>query len=492
MIPAGLVILFLLLMRNKGPDFLGKLTSSGAVKANPNNNAKITFSDVAGVEEAKQELVEIVDFLKNPKKYLDLGGRIPKGVLLVGPPGTGKTLLAKAVAGEAGVPFFSLSGSNFVEMFVGIGAARVRDLFNQAHKNAPCIVFIDEVDAVGRQRGAGLGGGHDEKEQTLNQLLVAMDGFEPRTGIIVLAATNRPDVLDPALLRAGRFDRQVVVSRPDVRGREEILKVHARGKKLDSDVNLQILAQMTSGFTGADLENLLNEGALLTARENKTQIGMKELEKAIDRIIAGPEKPNMVMSLENKKTTAYHEIGHALVTFFEKDADPLHKLTIIPRGMALGVTMMRPKEDHLNYTKNQLLAKIKVLLGGRVAEEIIFGDITTGAENDLERATALLRNMILRFGMSEKLGPLTYGQKNEQVFLGRDFGHTKDYSDETATKIDIEMLEMITNLKEEVKQLLLSKRTHMDAIAEILLERETLDALEFEEIINQVDENPLV
>ncbi len=453
---------------------------------------KITFADVAGIDESKQELQEVVDFLKNSEKYLAIGARIPKGVLLVGAPGTGKTLLAKAVAGEAGVPFFSISGSDFVEMFVGVGASRVRDLFEQAKKNAPCIVFVDEIDAVGRQRGAGLGGGHDEREQTLNQLLVELDGFESTTGIIVLAATNRPDILDSALLRPGRFDRQVVIDRPDVAGREAILKVHAKGKPFAADVNLKVLARRTPGFTGADLSNMLNEGALLAARINKREIFMEDLEQAIDKVLAGPERRSRIITPKDKEITAYHEVGHALIAFCEKDSDPLHKVTIIPRGMALGITMTLPEEDHLNLSRAQLLARIKVLLGGRIAEETVFGDITTGAQNDLQKATELLRKMVTQFGMSEKLGPMTFGQTNEHVFLGRDFGHVRDYSEEIATQIDAEMKKMITKLYDDAKKLLLGKRKHMDALAQVLLDKETIEKDEFKEIVDKVDNGTFV
>ena len=461
-------------------------------KLQQDTKVKITFSDVAGIDESKQELQEVVDFLKTSEKYLAIGARIPKGVLLVGAPGTGKTLLAKAVAGEAGVPFFSISGSDFVEMFVGGGASRVRDLFEQAKKNAPCIVFVDEIDAVGRQRGAGLGGGHDEREQTLNQLLVEMDGFESTTGIIVLAATNRPDILDSALLRPGRFDRQIVIDRPDIAGREAILKVHAKGKPLAPDVDLRILARRTPGFTGADLSNMLNEAALLAARKNKREIYMDDMEQAIDKVLAGPERKSRIITPKDKEVTAYHEVGHALVAHFEKGSDPLHKVTIIPRGMALGITMTLPEEDHLNLSRSQLLARIKVLLGGRVAEEVVFGDITTGAQNDLQKATELLRKMVTQFGMSEKLGPMTFGQTNEHVFLGRDFGHIRDYSEEIATRIDSEMKTIISKLYEDCTQLLKEKRKHMDAIVQILLDKETIEKDEFKEIVEKVDNGTFI
>ena len=453
---------------------------------------KITFADVAGIDESKQELQEVVDFLKNSEKYQAIGARIPKGVLIVGAPGTGKTLLAEAVAGEAAVPFFSISGSDFVEMFVGVGASRVRDLFDQAKKNSPCIVFVDEIDAVGRQRGAGLGGGHDEREQTLNQLLVEMDGFEATSGIIVLAATNRPDILDSALLRPGRFDRQIVLDRPDIAGREAILKVHAKGKPFAVDVDLKVLAKRTPGFTGADLSNMLNEAALLAARKNKREIFMDDLEHAIDKVLAGPEKKSKIITPKDKEVTAHHEIGHALVAYYEKNSDPLHKVSIIPRGMALGITMTLPEEDHLNLTKTQLLARIKVLLGGRIAEEIVFGDVTTGAQNDLQKATELLRRMVTQFGMSEKLGPMTFGQTNEHVFLGRDFGHVRDYSEEIATQIDAEMRRMISQLYDDVKKLLTEKRKHMDALSQVLLEKETIDKDEFTEIVEKVDKGTFV
>ena len=461
-------------------------------KLQHDSKVKITFADVAGIDESKQELQEVVDFLKNSEKYQAIGARIPKGVLLVGAPGTGKTLLAKAVAGEAGVPFFSISGSDFVEMFVGVGASRVRDLFEQAKKNSPCIVFVDEIDAVGRQRGAGLGGGHDEREQTLNQLLVEMDGFEAISGIIVLAATNRPDILDSALLRPGRFDRQIVIDRPDIAGREAILKVHAKGKPLAADVELKVLARRTPGFTGADLSNMLNEGALLAARKNKREIFMDDLEQAIDKVLAGPERRSRIITQKDKEVTAHHEVGHALVAYYEKNSDPLHKVTIIPRGMALGITMTLPEEDHLNLTKSQLLARIKVLLGGRIAEEIVFGDITTGAQNDLQKATELLRRMVTQFGMSEKLGPMTFGQTNEHVFLGRDFGHVRDYSEEIATQIDSEMKRIINNLYDEVKKLLGDKRKHMDALAQVLLEKETIEKDEFTDIVEKVDKGTFI
>ncbi|MBX9687610.1 MAG: ATP-dependent zinc metalloprotease FtsH [Candidatus Obscuribacterales bacterium] len=453
------------------------------------NKVKVTFQDVAGIDEAKQELQEIVDFLKNPEKFQALGARIPRGVLLVGAPGTGKTLMAKAVAGEAGVPFFSISGSDFVEMFVGVGASRVRDLFDQAKKHAPCIVFVDEIDAVGRQRGAGLGGGHDEREQTLNQLLVEMDGFEGTTGIIVVAATNRPDILDSALLRPGRFDRQVVLDPPDVLGREQILKVHGRGKPLSKNVELKTLARRTPGFTGADLSNLLNEAALIAARADKREIEMVDLEVAIDKVIAGPEKRSRIMPEKEKQMTAYHEVGHALMCHLLENAHPLHKVTIIPRGFALGMTMYLPEEDSLSTTKAQLIDTIGVCLGGRLAEEIIYGEdkVTTGAQNDLEKATKLARRMVTEFGMSERLGPMTFGKRNEHIFLGRDFGHERDYGERVAEVIDEEVKRIITEQYENVKQLLLKYREHMDAIVKVLLDKETLDGQEFAAIVKKIN-----
>lgn len=451
------------------------------------NKVKVTFGDVAGIDEAKQELQEIVDFLKNPEKFQALGARIPRGVLLVGAPGTGKTLLAKAVAGEAGVPFFSISGSDFVEMFVGVGASRVRDLFDQAKKHAPCIVFVDEIDAVGRQRGAGLGGGHDEREQTLNQLLVEMDGFEGTTGIIVVAATNRPDILDSALLRPGRFDRQVVIDRPDVLGREQILSVHSRGKPLAKDIELKTLAKRTPGFTGADLSNLINEAALLAARSDKREIEMLDLELAIDKVIAGPEKRTRIIAPKEKEMTAYHEVGHALMCILLKNAHPLHKVSIIPRGFALGLTMFFPEDDVLTQTRSQLIDQIGVSLGGRVAEEVIYGEITTGAHDDLEKSTKLARRMVTEFGMSDKLGPMTFGKRHEQVFLGRDFGHERDYGEQVATIIDQEVKRFISEQYDRVKDLITKHRPHMDAIVAVLLEKETLDKKEVDAIIDDVN-----
>ncbi|MGB9885791.1 MAG: ATP-dependent zinc metalloprotease FtsH [Moorellales bacterium] len=444
---------------------------------------RVTFSDVAGVDEAKEELQEVVEFLRNPRKYAELGARIPKGVLLYGPPGTGKTLLAKAVAGEAGVPFFSISGSDFVEMFVGVGAARVRDLFEQAKRNAPCIVFIDEIDAVGRHRGAGLGGGHDEREQTLNQLLVEMDGFNPNDGIIIMAATNRPDILDPALLRPGRFDRQIVVDVPDVHGREEILKVHARGKPLDSDVDLNVLARRTPGFTGADLANLFNEAALLAARRGKKRIGMDELEDAIERVVAGPEKKSRVISEFEKRLVAYHEAGHALLGHYLPHTDPLHKVSIIPRGRAGGYTLLLPKEDRRYMTKSQILDQVTMLLGGRVAEALVLKEISTGAQNDLERATELVRKLITEFGMSEELGPLTFGHRHDQVFLGRDLARDRNYSEAVAFSIDREARRIMDECYNRAKQILEEHMDKLHLVAQTLMEKETLEAEEFEALI---------
>ena len=451
-------------------------------KMQSENRPKVTFADVAGVDEAKEELAEIVDFLKYPKKYQAVGARIPKGVLLLGPPGTGKTLLARAIAGEAGVPFLSISGSDFVEMFVGVGASRVRDLFDQAKKSAPCIVFIDEIDAVGRQRGAGLGGGHDEREQTLNQLLVEMDGFDQNTGVILIAATNRADVLDPALLRPGRFDRQVVVDRADFRGREKILEVHARNKPLGKEVSLTTLAKRTPGFSGADLENLLNEAALLAARRNKSTIEMHECDEAIDRVMVGPERKSLIMSPREKETTAFHESGHALLGGLLDKSDPIHKVTIIPRGMALGLTWSLPEDDRHSRTREELIAQITMALGGRLAEEIKFGDVTTGASNDFEKATELARRMVTQYGMSE-LGPIQYGRGAHQVFLGRDFGDERSYSEEVASKIDGQVRMIIESAYSNGKQLLETNWSKVERMVESLLEYETVDADEVRAIL---------
>ena len=444
---------------------------------------KVTFSDVAGIDEAKEEVVEIIEFLKDPHKFQKLGGRIPKGVLIVGPPGTGKTLLAKAIAGEAGVPFFSISGSDFVEMFVGVGASRVRDLFEQGKKHAPCIIFIDEIDAVGRLRGAGLGGGHDEREQTLNQLLVEMDGFDTTEGVILIAATNRPDVLDPALLRPGRFDRQITVNRPDVRGRTEILKVHTKKVPLSKDVELEIISRGTPGFSGADLENLVNEAALLAARLNKTTVELKDFEFAKDKVLMGVERKSMVLTDEEKRTTAYHEAGHALMARLLPGTDPVHKVTIIPRGRALGLTMQLPTDDRHSYSKEFLYNNLAILMGGRVAEELVFNQITTGAGNDIERATDLARKMVCEWGMSEDLGPLTFGKKDEEIFLGREIATRRDYSEEIALKIDSEVRRLVTENYERTKRILLKNMAALKALAEALLEKEVLDAPEIDKII---------
>ena len=452
------------------------------------SKVKTTFKDVAGIDEEKKELEEIVDFLKNGEKYMKLGAKIPKGVLLVGPPGTGKTLMAKAVAGEANVPFFSISGSDFVEMFVGVGASRVRDLFEQAKKHQPCIIFIDEIDAVGRQRGAGLGGGHDEREQTLNQLLVEMDGFDANTNIIVIAATNRPDILDNALLRPGRFDRQIYINAPDVKGREQILEVHAKNKKLDSDVDLKILAKRTPGFTGADLQNLLNESALLAARKNKDKINMEDVDVSIDRVIAGVEKKSRVLTDKDKELTSYHEVGHALIDKLLPDANELHKVSIIPRGMALGVTWTRPKDESVHVSKAKLLAKIAVSLGGRAAEEIVYGknEVSTGASQDLINVTDIARKMVTAWGMSEKLGPMAYGKNQENVFMGRDFGHQRDYSEQIAYEIDEEIKNIVEERYELAKRLLTENRDMLEAISKELLDKETIDEQEFAQIMDRV------
>lgn len=453
-------------------------------KLHSDDKVKVTFKNVAGADEAKQELEEVVEFLKHPKKFNDLGARIPKGVLLMGPPGTGKTLLAKAVAGEAGVPFFTISGSDFVEMFVGVGASRVRDLFEQAKKSAPCIVFIDEIDAVGRQRGAGLGGGHDEREQTLNQLLVEMDGFAANEGIIIIAATNRPDILDPALLRPGRFDRQIVVDRPDVKGREAILRVHTKGKPIDSGVKVDVLARRTPGFTGADLSNLVNEAALLTARRNKKVIGMAELEESIERVVAGPERKSRVISERERRLTAYHEAGHTLIGLLQRHTDPVHKVSIIPRGRAGGYTLMLPKEDRYYATRTELLEQLRTLLGGRVAEEVVLKEISTGAQNDLQRASALVRQMITEYGMSDLLGPITFGRPtSQQVFLGRDISHDRNYGEEVASAIDKEVRTIIETAYSECRQMLIDNGDKLELIAQALLKHETLEAEELKNLM---------
>lgn len=449
---------------------------------------KVTFQDVAGADEERAELSEIVDFLKDPRKYIEIGARIPKGVLLVGPPGTGKTLLARAVAGEAEVPFFSISGSDFVEMFVGVGASRVRDMFENAKKNSPCIVFIDEIDAVGRQRGAGLGGGHDEREQTLNQLLVEMDGFDVNEGIIIIAATNRPDILDPALLRPGRFDREITVGLPDVNGREAILKVHTRNKKLSEAVDLKILARGTPGFTGADLENVVNEAALLAARKSLKRIGMLDLEESVERVVAGTQKTSRVISPFEKKIVAYHEAGHALVGYLLPHTDPVHKVSIIPRGRAGGYTLMFPEEDRYYMTRSELLDRVSTLLGGRVAEKLVLNDISTGAQNDLERATSIVRQMIMEYGMSESLGPITLGHKQDQVFLGRDLARDRNYSEEIAKAIDQEIRKTIDNCYQKAQEILEKERDKLESLAQALLDKETLDA---EEIKALVEGKPL-
>ncbi len=447
------------------------------------NRPTITFTDVAGVEEAKQELAEVVEFLKYPDKFAALGARIPRGVLLVGPPGTGKTLLARAVAGEAGVPFFSISGSEFVEMFVGVGASRVRDLFDQAKRNAPCIVFVDEIDAVGRQRGAGLGGSHDEREQTLNQILVEMDGFDTNTNVIVIAATNRPDVLDPALLRPGRFDRQVVLDNPDIRGRLQVLEVHARGKPFEKNVNLQQLASQTPGFSGADLQNLLNEGAILAARRNKKAIGMPELEEAIDRVISGPERKSRIISDREKAITAYHEVGHALVARMLPNLDPVHKITIVARGLAGGYTRLLPTEDRYLYTESQFKETLAFALGGHAAEQLIFGEVTTGASNDIERATGLARQMVTQYGMSEKLGPRAFGKKEELVFLGREIGEQRNYSEAVAQEIDNEIRNLISQAYNVAREILVKHKDKLVTVSEKLITEETIEGPIFDEIM---------
>ena len=466
----------------------GKTMSFGKSRArmiNPSDKNRVTFDDVAGVDEEKEELEEIVEFLKNPRKFTEMGARIPKGVLLVGHPGTGKTLLAKAVAGEAGVPFFFISGSDFVEMFVGVGASRVRDLFEEAKKKAPCIIFIDEIDAVGRQRGAGLGGGHDEREQTLNQLLVEMDGFSANEGVIVLAATNRPDILDKALLRPGRFDRQIVVSNPDVKAREQILEVHSRKKKLADDVDLKTIAKNTSGFSGADLENVLNEAALLAARRNLNEIGMQEVEDAMVKVTMGPEKRTRVRSEKEQKLVAFHEAGHAVVSRFLPTQDPVHQISIVPRGMAGGYTMYRPTEDKSFMSRTEMVENIVSLLGGRVAEQLVLNDISTGASNDIERATQIARSMVTKYGMSERIGTITLGSSQEEVFLGRDFAQTKDYSEETANIIDEEVKSIIDFAYKKAEEILKANMEKLTRVANVLLEKEKIDGEEFDEIFSE-------
>ena len=490
--PVGIVIIFLLfwffIMSSGNAQNGNKTMTFGKSKArilNPNDKNRVTFDDVAGVDEEKEELEEIVEFLKNPKKFTEMGARIPKGVLLVGQPGTGKTLLAKAVAGEAGVPFFIISGSDFVEMFVGVGASRVRDLFEEAKKKAPCIIFIDEIDAVGRQRGAGLGGGHDEREQTLNQLLVEMDGFSANEGVIVLAATNRPDILDKALLRPGRFDRQIVVSNPDVKAREQILEVHSRKKKLADDVDLKTIAKNTSGFSGADLENVLNEAALLAARRNLNEIGMQEVEDAMVKVTMGPEKRTRVRSEKEQKLVAFHEAGHAVVSRFLPTQDPVHQISIVPRGMAGGYTMYRPTEDKSFMSRTEMVENIVSLLGGRVAEQLVLNDISTGASNDIERATQIARSMVTKYGMSERIGTITLGSSQEEVFLGRDFAQAKEYSEETANLIDEEVKSIIDFAYKKAEEILKANMEKLTKVANVLLEKEKIDGDEFDEIFSE-------
>jgi cell division protease FtsH len=480
-----IVFFFVLTQQTQGGG--NRVMSFGKSKAklHTDDKKKVTFADVAGADEEKEELGEIVDFLKAPRRFIELGARIPKGVLLVGPPGTGKTYLAKAVAGEAGVPFFSISGSDFVEMFVGVGASRVRDLFEQAKKSSPCIIFIDEIDAVGRQRGAGLGGGHDEREQTLNQLLVEMDGFSINEGIIIIAATNRPDILDPALLRPGRFDRQIMVGIPDVKAREEILKIHARNKPLAMDVELEVLAKTTPGFTPADLENVMNESALLAARRNKRKIDIKDIEEAVIRVIAGPEKKSRVVSEQDRKLTAYHEAGHAVIQKLLPNADPVHQISIIPRGRAGGYTISLPKQDKYYMSKSELEQEIVSLLGGRVAEKLVLDDISTGAKSDIERATNIARKMITEYGMSDELGPMTFGTDHDEVFIGRDLARSRNYSEEVAAKIDKAIRGVIDNGYNHAEQLLKDNISKLHSVAQALLEREKLDEKEFEEIFAQ-------
>jgi cell division protease FtsH len=484
-LPILFIVGLLIFMMRQAQGSNNQAMSFGRSKARmiAGHRSTVTFKDVQGVDEAKQELAEVVEFLKYPEKFTKIGARIPSGVLLIGPPGTGKTYLAKAVAGEAGVPFFNLSGSEFVEMFVGVGASRVRDLFEKARQNAPCLIFVDEIDAVGRQRGAGLGGSHDEREQTLNQILVEMDGFESETNVIVLAATNRPDILDPALLRPGRFDRQVTLDRPDIRGREAILRVHAEGKPLESDVDLMVVAKETSGFTGADLENLLNEGAILAARANKRTISMEELEEAIDRVVAGPQRKGRVISEREKRVTAFHEIGHALVGHFMGEMDPVHKISIIARGKMGGYTRFLPPEDRSMMSQSQFEDQIATMMGGRSAELLVFDEVTTGASSDLERSTDIARQMVTRYGMSRKLGPRTFGKTDELVFLGRDIAETRNYSEAMAEQIDDEVTEIIMRAHDRATEVLRSHREHLDIISEYLLEHETMDVAALEALL---------
>jgi cell division protease FtsH len=491
-LPILLLIGIFIFIFRQGQGGGGRVMSFGKAKPRQvtKDQPKTTFEDVAGVDEAIEELAEVKEYLENPAKFQAMGAKIPKGVLLYGPPGTGKTLLARAVAGEAGVPFFSISGSDFVEMFVGVGAARVRDLFEQAKQNAPAIVFIDEIDAVGRHRGAGLGGGHDEREQTLNQLLVEMDGFDVRTGVILMAATNRPDILDPALLRPGRFDRHVVIDRPDLQGRRGILKVHARGKPLDPSVDLDVMARRTPGFTGADLANVTNEAALLAARFGNRNITMRELEEAIDRVVAGPERRTRLISEREKRIIAYHEAGHALVAHVLPNSDPVHKISVIPRGRALGYTLTLPTEDKFLVTREELVEELAMLLGGRVAEEMVIGDITTGAQNDLERATKISRQMVTEYGMSDELGPLTLGQKQGEVFLGRDFAAHPDYSDQVAFEIDTEVRRLIDEAHDQALDILKAEKRKLDEIAAALIERETIEKEDLEKLLEGLEKRP--
>ncbi len=488
-IPMVLIVGIFFFIMQQGQGSGGKVMQFGKARAklHTDERQKVTFADVAGVDEVREELEELVEFLKDPRKYNALGARIPKGVLLYGPPGCGKTLLARAVAGESGVPFFSISGSDFVEMFVGVGASRVRDLFEQAKKHSPCIIFIDEIDAVGRQRGAGLGGGHDEREQTLNQLLVEMDGFAANEGVIVIAATNRPDILDPALLRPGRFDREITVDAPDVIGRRQILDIHARNKPLDNSIDLEVVARRTPGFTGADLANVFNEAALLAARYNKNAISMEEMEQAVERVIAGPEKKSRIISDSEKKLVAYHEAGHAVVSYFLPNTDPLHKVSIIPRGRAGGYTLLLPKEDRHYATKSQLSDELVMLLGGRMAERLVLKDVSTGAQNDLERATDRVREMITRYGMSDELGPLTFGKRQDTVFLGRDLSHERNYSEAIAYAIDKEARTMMDTAFHKAESILSDHMDSLNAVAKVLMEKETIEAEEFYQIMQKYE-----